>query len=315
MKRALKALGLSLLAALALSGLAASAASAEFFVFTSEAEETTLSGEQVGTSTLKADAGSLTCESATFKGEMEQEGAVELALTPAYKACTFAGFPAEVAMHSCHYLFRVVAREGSTNKADAVIDCEEAGDKITVTSKASGVTKCTVDIGEQEGLNEVKFESEGSPQKAKAIINLSGIKYDQTAGTGLGACVKAEKTTTGTYTGTAAIKDLQGETQMNLKLEPIPQKVKFDKNPITLGGKVNDNETFEVENVVAEAVTLIAMLRPGNILRPKMGCGKLAKKGDKCQEELVCGALTGVAHKIAVLTTPLGGDMTEVRNC
>lgn len=316
MNHALKVLGLSLLAALALGGLTASAASAEFFVFTSETEKSTLSGEQSGASTFKVDAGSFKCESATFIGEMEQEGAVELALAPEYKSCSFAGVSgSEVAMHSCHYIFRVVSREGTTNKGDGVVDCEEAGDKITFTAKVAGVTKCTVDVREQESLSEIKFENEGSPQKVKAIINLSGVKYEQTAGTGLGACAKAENTTNGTYESTVAIKDLSGETQKKLVLEPIPQKVKIDKNPVTFGGKVNDTETFEVENVVAEAVAVIAMIRPPNILRSKIGCGKLAAKNAKCQEEIKCAALTGIDHKLAILTSPLGGDMTTVKKC
>ncbi len=315
MKRALPAFGLALLAALALSGLTAPLASAEFFIFTSEAEKTTLAGEQVGVNVLKTDAGSLECESATFKGEMSQEGAVELVLTPEYKGCKFVGMTAEVVPHSCHLVFRVVARESGVNRADAVVDCEEAGDKITIVSKLSGVTKCTVDIGEQEGLSQVNFTNEGTPQKARATISLSGIQYDQTPGTGLGACSKAEKTGTGTYQGIAAIKSLAGETQVNLNLEPIPQTIKIDNNPVVIGGKVGDKATFEVESVAGEAVTVVSMLHQANIGRPKIGCGKLAKKGDKCQEEIECVGLRGKVQKIALITAPPGGDMVGVKTC
>jgi hypothetical protein len=60
--RNLKTLGLVLVVALAVSAMAASPVHAEQFIFESEAEHTTLVGEQEGTSTMSVDAGTISCK-------------------------------------------------------------------------------------------------------------------------------------------------------------------------------------------------------------------------------------------------------------
>jgi hypothetical protein len=71
------------------------------------------------------------------------------------------------------------------------------------TASSAGTTKCTVTIHPQTGLGAISFENTGagSGRSIVAILNLSGIKHTQVAGTGLVKCT-AGVFETGTYTGT-----------------------------------------------------------------------------------------------------------------
>lgn len=315
MMRKLKTTGSALAAALVLSAMAAPSAMAELFAFGSAAEHTTLTGEQIGTTAMTVDAGALKCEIVELQGTMTAEAAVEQALTPTFKNCTFAGFlNAEVLTHSCAFVLGVLTREGSSYEAEARVECAEANDSIQVVQKALGVTKCTVDIPEQEELGQVTLSEEGSPTKIRADISLTGIEYDQTAGSGFLACATAENTTNGTYEGSIAIKGSVGEAGVNLSLDQLPQKVKILKNPIKLKGK-GSKETFEVENTVNEQLLLPIWIYPPGIVL-KGTCTKLVKMNDKCTEEIECNQLTGMKKfDFAVVSVPPGGDMVKVEGC
>jgi hypothetical protein len=315
MTRNLKTLGLSLMAVFAMSAVAASAASAEMFVFTSAAEETTLSGSQVGATQITVDAGSASCETAKFSGTMTSDTVLEMSLIPTYSGCKFAGFTGTtIDMNSCEFVFGAVETEGSSYGVENRIDCAKSTESIAITARIAGVLKCTIHIGEQEGLKKISVSNEGSPKKLRASIGLTGIKYSQTEGVGAGKCANAENTTNGTYEGEEAIEGKnKGGTQVNLEALQIPQKIKIKSNPIKFTGA---KETFEVENLVNEAITIKFWIHPG-VLNPMQKCVKLAKKNDTCTEEIECTAAvaTGLKLDLGVITQPLGGDAAKVEGC
>ncbi len=317
MTRKLKALGLTLVAVFAMSVVGASAASAEMFVFTSAAAEhttTTLSGSQVGATNIAVDGGTVSCGTVKFSGTMTSNTALEVGLVPAYSSCTFNGGAVTIDMNSCEFVFGAVEKEGSNYEVENRVDCAKSTESIAITAKVAGILKCTVDIGEQEGLKKITVSNEGSPTKLHASIGLSGIKYSQTAGIGAGHCETLENTTNGTYEGVETIEGKnEAGTQVSLEALQIPQKIKIKSNPIKFTGA---KETFEVENLVNEAITIKFWIHPG-VLNPMQKCTKLAKKGDTCTEEIECTAAvaTGLKLDLGVITQPLGGDAVKVEGC
>ncbi len=312
-----KALGLTLLAVFAMSAMVASSASAEAFVFTSEVENPTLKGEQVGSSSMEVEAGVISCSGGTFEGAMTGKAAAQVSLGAAFSGCTFAEMSGtSINMQSCDLMLGVVGVEGSNYEAEAGVGCEKAEDSIVITVKVLGITKCTVEIGQQAWLPSVTVEDTGSPTAIRAELNVSGIEYDQKAGSGLGACKSAENKTNGTYKSEIVIKGSQGGVQKKLNAQPIPQKV--DVNPATV--KLNGPTTsakFTLENLVNEKLTVSGFHSPGNFTY-KLTCKSLEKKGDKddtCQEEVTCVQAFKVEAKVAVLVTPLGGAAFTIEGC
>lgn len=313
MIRNLKTLAVALGVIFAMSAVAASAAPAEIFAFSSEAESTSLKGAQIGTSKMTVDAGTLSCEASSFTGEMPSE-AFDVVLTPTYSGCLFAGVPVEIKTNGCVYVMTTATKEGSNYEVETGIECEE-GKSITATAKLFGVTKCTIDIGPQAGLKKITVTETGSPTELHTSIALSGIKYSQTAGTGLGACAKAEGTTNGTYEGTAVIEAFAGETQKKLEAEPLPQTIDLSKGTLQFTGK-GTKVTFDIINLVNEAVTILAFIHKEHV-DPQDKCIKksLAKKGDKCTEELVCDAPVKQTRYFGITTGPPGGARAKVEGC
>jgi hypothetical protein len=318
MARHLQILGLALVAALALSAFAASAASAEPFVLTSEVENTTLKGEQVGTTTIGGDGGKIKCEGGKLTGSMSNPAgaAVEVTLTPTYEKCTFAGLAGvEVQTNSCGYVLKTGEKEGSNYEAQLGVNCEKETDSITFTAKLSGVTKCIVHIGEQAGLGKVTISEEGSPTWLRAKINLTSVEYDQTAGTGLGACTKAENTTNGTYEGESTIKGYSGETQKKLIALPLTQTVDIKTNPVKVKGN-GTTATFDIENLLNQQVQILAMIGPpGGAIKPMEKCKTIAKMGDTCNEEVECVKARGKDAVLGLVTSPVGGAMVKLEGC
>jgi len=236
MTRNLKTLGLALIAVIATVAMTASSASAEIFVFKSEAASTTLKGEQEGSGKIKVEAGTVTCEKTKFSGEMPDEYEFEVTMTPTYESRSMGEGTTEDVTTGCDYLFVANEKESTNYEAEARIKCE-AGKAITITKKVLGVTKCTITIGAQEGLKTVTSAETGSPTALRTTIAFSSLKYSQTAGTGLGACATLENKTNGTYEGTVVVKDFQGESQKNMQDEALPKSIEISKNPIKLAGK------------------------------------------------------------------------------
>jgi hypothetical protein len=199
MIRNLKVLGLALVAALAMTSVAASAASAAEFHHTGESNARTIAsnageGAHVFTAGL---IGNISCNTATFTGTEYLPATVTvLTVTPAYSGCTFLGIPnVVVKMEGCTYDFHA---EGAAPSfvSKITVTCP-AGKKINFT--ASG---CTVEVGEQTVENVQYTNLATSPESVTVKSNVTGITY-----TGSALCPGAQGThSNGTYAGSAIAK-------------------------------------------------------------------------------------------------------------
>ncbi|HEU4705618.1 MAG TPA: hypothetical protein VFS64_00330 [Solirubrobacterales bacterium] len=216
----LKSLGKACLALFAIGAAMAPTAAAESFTFRSDATSTTYTGEGegAGKEVLRTTAGAVSCEKVTYTGSQSGDEASEFEVTPTYSGCTaFGSLSAEINMNGCKYRFTTGTLEGT--KFEGTVDIVCAAEKqIVVTARQLGITKCTVDVPAQNGLKTVTYTNiSPAPTDIKADLNLSGIKYTQTAGSGLGAC-----TTTTDETGTdESTDDFRGETVREGKTEEV----------------------------------------------------------------------------------------------
>lgn len=320
MTRNLKTLGLILVAALAMSAVAASGASAERFVFTAETEHSTLKGAQLEASTITVDGGSVSCEKVKYEETLAGEASLDVTMIPTFEGCTFSGIPVEVDTNGCGYLFQAATKEGSNYEGKASIVCAEAEKSIVLTAKLFGTGKCTVHIGEQEGLENVTFVEEGSPAELRADIELSGIEYDQTAGTGLSACSGAENTGNGTYAGAVSVESFEGATQKKLQAKALKQTIDMSANPIKIGNNAKDKAKVTIENLLNEEVQLsFSVFTPRKTLASIDKCQSLKKKGDPgstCEEEIECVTPSKIKQKeFGIITSPLGAAVVTVQGC
>lgn len=173
MIRNLKALGIALAAAFALSAVAASAASAETGQGTLTSDgPVTLHGVHTGeesANALTAFGGETRCPNATYTGhrynvtphEPIPVPAKTITITPHYGHCTSLGFPSTVDMEGCDYVFHIKGTStplvSDKYNVDATVDCPP-GKHITLTIYSSvhnhTVTNkpfCHITITEKEG--------------------------------------------------------------------------------------------------------------------------------------------------------------------
>jgi len=198
MNRKLKVFGLALVAALALTAVMASAASAQF---TSTSEHTILSGSQkTGTNDVFSAGsgfGAVTCENATFSGTSATKSATEQTITPTYTTCKDS-FGRVVDVTSGSYNFTTngtVHTEGTFT--------------LKVTSGASVI--CTVTIGAQSGVNGITYKNLGGTSGEEVTSHSTNVK--STIEGGFFNCgTSTTNATAGTYDGVAIItgKDTSG---------------------------------------------------------------------------------------------------------
>ena len=207
--RNLKALGLALVAAFAMSAVVASAASAA--EFRAESTPVTLTGAQEGQDVFETDAGEVECTEATYHGTQSVSPAASVEVAPTYSGCSaLFGTPAEVIPNGCKYRFKITSETSATTSHGTVDIVCPVGKEITVTVKGtfgSSTHKCTVHIPSQNGIAGITYTSEGtkSGRYVMVDVNANTIKYSQTAGTGLGACSNASNTTNGIYIGQSKV--------------------------------------------------------------------------------------------------------------
>jgi len=197
--RHLRALGLSVVAILAISGVAATAAMAvpQFHI---EMEDTTLTGSQGQNmaNILTFDLGEMKCKVAKFNGTQQQEISTTLTLKPTYEECKLAGENAKVTPNGCGYLFHL-GEDTEIFPAKMDIECPDA-QKIEVD-----MVECTITIPPQAGLGSVKFTNEGA-EATRAVVadlNIAGFHYVED---GAGCANPGETTTNGSYTGEITVK-------------------------------------------------------------------------------------------------------------
>lgn len=193
MTRNLKALGLALVAVLAMGAVMASAASASF---DSEIEKTTIEGEQPAESKHKftVEAGSTECSTAKFHSLSSTtttgpvtgtlSGSVytsaSLTIEPIYDNCTNSLLgEVNVKENGCHYRFTAGETISSTTTAGSVhVECHEG--KVIEVVRASGFNPCTIKVGPQT-LGGIVYHNEGSGSTRDVLVtaNVEGLKYSQ----------------------------------------------------------------------------------------------------------------------------------------
>jgi energy-converting hydrogenase Eha subunit B len=210
--RNIKILGLAFVAMLAVSAVAATAASAG--ELTAESYPATLTGAKdpgAAPDVLFTTAGNISCSNPKYTATIIA-GTTTVTVTPYYgetveKQCTAIGLPATVHMNGCDYLLHLGT--GASTVATVDLICPE-GKEVTITANPAehaGLTeKCTIHIKEQKGLESVNVTSlgAGSTRELTLDINISGIHYTHTAGTGLGKCTGGTGTD-GKITATATV--------------------------------------------------------------------------------------------------------------
>jgi hypothetical protein len=213
MIRNLKVLGLVLVALLAMTAVAVSAASADDL--TSEASPVTLTGKQSGAGDVfTTTAGTVKCKEVSYTAISVGTPTTTVDVAPNYPLKTAGGeqncagfsLPAEIATNGCVY--RLTIGAATTGGFDIVCP---VGQEMTATAKGGATTKCTIHIPPQSIAAGVTFSNTGAGTTREVDIaaNISGtLAYKHTAGTGLGACTSGSGS--GSYAGSAIVTGENG---------------------------------------------------------------------------------------------------------
>jgi hypothetical protein len=196
MTRNLKVMGLAVVAALALTAVVASAASAA--EFHSSTTNTKITGAQTTTHQFVTDPGTVTCKKATFSGEQAAKTAASITITPSYTECTLATIFGNIAVtvnfNGCDYTFDATGL--------VHIECP-AGKNVVVSGPG-----CTVTVPAQT-VNKVSYSNTGVAGARDIDVNAeaSKIKYSYTGFT----CGSGSGTENGTYTGLTTVQGSSGD--------------------------------------------------------------------------------------------------------
>lgn len=172
-KRRLKFTVGALAAALAISVLAASAASAG--TFKAASYPATITGEQTTQVVFTGVVGTWKCGGLAMQGELKAESGT-LNLTPVYSECSWAGIAATINMEGCTYEYVAGNTvEGKENKIEATMNVRCPAGKEALLTLTNG---CTIRIGEQTGLKNVTAENTLlSPTVVDLQLGITGMKY------------------------------------------------------------------------------------------------------------------------------------------
>ena len=204
MNRKLKALGLTLMATLALSALAASGASAAGEQFHAEVDHAVLDASG-GLQTFTTTVGELTCEKVTGDATIAEKVTTTSEITATgivYSGnCKRSdGVKTDIDMKHCDYLF---TSEKSGTHAPVHIKCENVGEHIAVNATILGSLVACVKVPPQTPTGGgVTYDSNGSGSSRTVTITatVTGIEYTE-----VGACGKNTVANDGTYTGSVTI--------------------------------------------------------------------------------------------------------------
>lgn len=211
MSRNLKTLGIALVAALALSGVAASSAFA-VFPFTAPEAATDMTGEQVVKNVLAAGGFETSCTTAKFSATQGVTSSSDLTVTPTYSTCETLGLETHVKMNGCTYTFTTPTTKlanGEYQGEPPHIVCPGTS-VIELTVTSGGTSVCTVTIAAQtptSGTVKYKNEGAGTSRQVLETSNVGGIHYELHGG--LVGCFFQERTVTksdGALTGTARLQ-------------------------------------------------------------------------------------------------------------
>jgi hypothetical protein len=211
----IKALGLGLIAALALSAVAVLSASAETGGhFTSEQEHVILVGSEGGAEdhTTQFNAPELSsepiqCTEVSYTGTIQSASktVTEATIQPTYKKCwlgAHSGEPnATVKMNECDYVFTVKKLQVESSDSTVHVVCPE-GKKIELVLSSLG---CTLTIPAQTPAGGVVYKTKGTGQTHELTVEVTvtGITYEAHSG----FCIfVATHHTDGKLTGSVTVK-------------------------------------------------------------------------------------------------------------
>jgi hypothetical protein len=202
MSRKIKALGLALVAALALTAVMASAASAQF---TSNKEHTIIKGTQEGSHVFTAGEGfgGISCSVATFAGTATTKNDADQTITPTYSGCKDSfGRTVDVDNTGLTYTFTANTNVGGTS------DVHVSGGMTLTVTNGSGTVICTVVIKSPQTDNGITYDNLGGTNGVRTTTNATNV-ISTTSGGALNCGVSNGEHKTGKYTGTTIVK---GET-------------------------------------------------------------------------------------------------------
>ena len=220
MTRNLKALGLALIAAFAMSAVAASAASAVNHHFTGtsgEALTTESIGEQVFESTTGEEKGYKCKKVVTEKGTVPAGTVTSVPTTPKYEECSTFGPPgvANVKQEGCEFVFTGNTTTGNPTggeHANVDIVCP-AGKSIII--QATGLKLNCSTVYPQEIKHAVRYENETTAGNGKTHVRIKATAHGILSKT-IGVCAEAPEThTNGSYTGEVTVSAPSGISVSN----------------------------------------------------------------------------------------------------
>jgi hypothetical protein len=198
MTRNLKALGLALMAVLALGAIAAGSASAAGERFHSEEKTTILTGTSEASHVFAASGFSVTCTEAHFRGTTIGDSgtttSTTLSVHPIYTGCTSSLGAAPVDTNGCNYTF-----DSETNASKHL--------PISIFCTPSNVIKvtapgCTLSFGSQNIVNGASVANLGAGTTRDVTVTATATATFSKSGFG---CFVIGGTT-GTYTGPTTVK-------------------------------------------------------------------------------------------------------------
>jgi hypothetical protein len=214
MNRKLKSLGIALVAALALTAVMASAASAQF---TSNKEHTILSGSQkTGTNdvfTAGEGFGGITCENATFSGTAVGTNEEDQTITPTYSNCKDSfGRTVDIDNSGLTYTFteEVTIRDTAGTLLTEHAQVHVSGG-MTLTVTSGGSVVCTIVIKSGQTNHGINYTNLGGTKGVETTTHATDV-ISTTSGGFFNCGISNGEHKNGTYDGTSVItgKDTSG---------------------------------------------------------------------------------------------------------
>jgi hypothetical protein len=207
MHRKLKALGLALVAALALTAVMASAASAQF---TSNKEHTIISGSQKEKTndvfTAGEGFGGITCENATFSGTGVTKNDADQTILPSYSTCKDSfGRTVDIDNSKTNPLTYTFTSDGKGGGSVHV------SGEMTLTVTSGGSVICTVVIKNGQTNNGITYTNLGGTKGVETTTHATNV-ISTTSGGFFNCGISNGEHTAGTYDGTSVVtgKDTSG---------------------------------------------------------------------------------------------------------
>jgi hypothetical protein len=203
MNRKIKALGLALVASLAMSAMVASAAQAQFFH--SSVAHTLASGSQVGNHVFTAGPGfgNITCTTANFHGTQSAQTVTSQTITATYSGCKDSVAGRTVHVPAVNYTF--TAPKTATGASEVHV---LNGFTFTITA-GGGLGECKVEIPAQT-VSGIVYHNLGGTNGVTVTTSSTGV--DSVTSGGFFNCGIANGPhTEGTYTGHTTMKGTNTE--------------------------------------------------------------------------------------------------------